>query len=110
MEEPIIGQRWPGIRPSVRGVAKNAYVIPILCFLKSPKRLFYVISFWLKYSSNDYHHGNGRGKFKPNKHPVSILGWDTKGTRTKKNLERREPRTVIRWSFASVPEAKKSKA
>ncbi|KAJ8088064.1 mitochondrial 54S ribosomal protein rml2 [Marasmius tenuissimus] len=49
--------RWLGRRPSVRGVAMNA------C---------------------DHPHGGGRGKSKSNKHPVSIWGWGTKGTRTRK--------------------------
>ncbi|THV03016.1 ribosomal protein L2 [Dendrothele bispora CBS 962.96] len=49
--------RWLGWRPSVRGVAMNAY---------------------------DHPHGGGRGKSKSNKHPVSIWGWGTKGTRTRK--------------------------
>ncbi|KAH6911121.1 mitochondrial ribosomal protein subunit L2 [Coprinopsis sp. MPI-PUGE-AT-0042] len=49
--------RWLGWRPSVRGVAMNA------C---------------------DHPHGGGRGKSKSNKHPVSIWGWGTKGTRTRK--------------------------
>ncbi|KAJ2927326.1 hypothetical protein H1R20_g9769, partial [Candolleomyces eurysporus] len=49
--------RWLGRRPSVRGVAMNA------C---------------------DHPHGGGRGKSKSNKHPVSIWGWGTKGTRTRR--------------------------
>ncbi|KIJ13781.1 hypothetical protein PAXINDRAFT_80219 [Paxillus involutus ATCC 200175] len=49
--------RWLGRRPRVRGVAMNA------C---------------------DHPHGGGRGKSKSNKHPVSIWGWGTKGTRTRK--------------------------
>jgi len=49
--------RWLGWRPSVRGVAMNA------C---------------------DHPHGGGRGKSKSDKHPVSIWGWGTKGTRTRK--------------------------
>ncbi|ESK94150.1 mitochondrial ribosomal protein subunit l2 [Moniliophthora roreri MCA 2997] len=49
--------RWLGRRPSVRGVAMNA------C---------------------DHPHGGGRGRSKSNKHPVSIWGWGTKGTRTRK--------------------------
>ncbi|KAF9444758.1 ribosomal protein L2, partial [Macrolepiota fuliginosa MF-IS2] len=49
--------RWLGRRPSVRGVAMNA------C---------------------DHPHGGGRGKSKSDKHPVSIWGWGTKGTRTRK--------------------------
>ncbi|KAF5352821.1 hypothetical protein D9756_006167 [Leucocoprinus leucothites] len=49
--------RWLGRRPSVRGVAMNA---------------------------NDHPHGGGRGKSKSDKHPVSIWGWGTKGTRTRK--------------------------
>ncbi|KAK7040921.1 mitochondrial 54S ribosomal protein rml2 [Paramarasmius palmivorus] len=49
--------RWLGRRPTVRGVAMNA------C---------------------DHPHGGGRGRSKSNKHPVSIWGWGTKGTRTRK--------------------------
>ncbi|KAG6372652.1 translation protein SH3-like domain-containing protein [Boletus reticuloceps] len=49
--------RWLGWRPRVRGVAMNA------C---------------------DHPHGGGRGKSKSDKHPVSIWGWGTKGTRTRK--------------------------
>ncbi|KAI5898205.1 ribosomal protein L2 [Schizophyllum commune H4-8] len=49
--------RWLGLRPEVRGVAMNA------C---------------------DHPHGGGRGKSKSNKHPRSIWGWGTKGTRTRK--------------------------
>ncbi|KAK7064327.1 ribosomal-L2-C domain-containing protein [Favolaschia claudopus] len=49
--------RWLGRRPSVRGVAMNA---------------------------NDHPHGGGRGRSKSDKHPVSIWGWGTKGTRTRK--------------------------
>ncbi|TFK21532.1 mitochondrial ribosomal protein subunit L2 [Coprinopsis marcescibilis] len=50
-------RRWLGWRPSVRGMAMNA------C---------------------DHPHGGGRGKSKSDKHPVSIWGWGTKGTRTRK--------------------------
>ncbi|KAF8130636.1 translation protein SH3-like domain-containing protein [Boletus edulis] len=32
----------------------------------------------------DHPHGGGRGKSKSDKHPVSIWGWGTKGTRTRK--------------------------
>lgn len=49
--------RWLGLRPEVRGMAMNA------C---------------------DHPHGGGRGKSKSNKHPRSIWGWGTKGTRTRK--------------------------
>ncbi|KIY50529.1 ribosomal protein L2 [Fistulina hepatica ATCC 64428] len=49
--------RWLGWRPTVRGVAMNAV---------------------------DHPHGGGRGKSKSGKHPVSIWGWGTKGTRTRK--------------------------
>ena len=79
--------RWLGIRPSVRGVAMNAYVIFLFCFFPntSPKDFFMSSLFGKKKnSSNDHPHGGGRGKSKSNKHPVSIWGWGTKGTRTRK--------------------------
>ena len=43
--------RWLGIRPSVRGVAMNAYVISLCCFINHLKRFFYVIlsSFLVKF-------------------------------------------------------------
>jgi ribosomal protein L2 len=66
--------RWLGRRPSVRGVAMNAYVT------KFPPIFDRLI---LNYS-NDHPHGGGRGKSKSNKHPVSIWGWNTKGKRTRK--------------------------
>ena len=66
--------RWLGIRPSVRGVAMNAYGLSFYYHLNQLIILF----------SNDHPHGGGRGKSKSNKHPVSIWGWGTKGTRTRK--------------------------
>ena len=65
--------RWLGRRPSVRGVAMNAYV----------SLVFHLFVAYLC-RRNDHPHGGGRGKSKSNKHPVSIWGWGTKGTRTRK--------------------------
>ena len=36
------------------------------------------------FRSCDHPHGGGRGRSKSDKHPVSIWGWGTKGTRTRK--------------------------
>jgi ribosomal protein L2 len=67
--------RWLGRRPTVRGVAMNAYVFSSH-FIHSAINAIYC--------SNDHPHGGGRGKSKSNKHPVSIWGWGAKGTRTRK--------------------------
>jgi len=69
--------RWLGRRPSVRGVAMNAYVaIGFFVLL--------ITLIWLLFHSCDHPHGGGRGRSKSDKHPVSIWGWGTKGTRTRK--------------------------
>ena len=60
-------KRWLGVRPTVRGVARN----PI-----------------------DHPHGGGEGKTAGGRHPVSPWGMPTKGYKTRKN--KRTDKMIVR--------------
>ena len=97
--------RWLGIRPSVRGVAMNAYVS--ICFINHLK-IFMLFLFGEILATTIL---TVVVVENPSRTSTPYLfGAGVRKVRGQGNLDQRDPRTVIRWSFASVPEVKRSKA